>query len=47
VVSTKQGSISDSITGFGDLYPQMSMRWNSGVSHWMVYGMGDIPGRRL
>ena len=43
VVSTRQGSISDSITGFGDLYPQMSLRWNSGVSNWMVYAMGDIP----
>ena len=21
----------------------MSLRWNSGVNNWMVYGMGDIP----
>jgi hypothetical protein len=43
VVSTRQGSISDSTTSFGDLYPQMSLRWNSGVSNWIVYAMGDIP----
>lgn len=43
LVATRQGSISNSITGFGDLYPQMSLRWNSGVNNWMVYAMGDIP----
>ena len=21
----------------------MSLRWNSGVNNWMVYGMGDVP----
>ena len=40
---TRQGSISDSLTAMGDLYPQMSLRWNSGVNNWMVYGTGDIP----
>jgi hypothetical protein len=42
-VATRQGSISDSLTAVGDLLPQMSLRWNSGVNNWMVYGMGDIP----
>jgi hypothetical protein len=42
-VATRQGSISDSLTSVGDLIPQMSLRWNSGVNNWMVYGMGDIP----
>ena len=40
---TRQGSISQTTTGFGDLYPQASIRWNSGVHNWMVYGTGDIP----
>ena len=42
-VATSQGSISDSLTSVGDLIPQMSLRWNSGVNNWMVYGMGDVP----
>ena len=40
---TKQGSISDTTTGFGDLYPMASLRWNSGVNNYMVYATGDIP----
>lgn len=40
---TKQGSIDDGRTGFGDLYPQASLRWNSGANNWMTYVMGDIP----
>ena len=39
----RQGSISDTTTGFGDLYPQAILRWNNGVNNWMVYGTGDIP----
>jgi hypothetical protein len=34
---------SGSTTGFGDLYPQFSLRWNSGVNSWMTYITGDIP----
>jgi len=40
---TQQGQISDARYGIADLYPQVSLRWNSGVNSWMVYGMGDIP----
>jgi hypothetical protein len=40
---TRQGSISDTLTAMGDLYPLVSLRWNSGVNNWMVYGTGDIP----
>jgi hypothetical protein len=40
---TRQGSIDDSLTGAGDLYPQAALRWNSGVNSWMTYVMGDIP----
>jgi hypothetical protein len=39
----RQGSISQTTTDFGDLYPQAIIRWNSGVNNWMVYGTGDIP----
>ena len=40
---TKQGAIEDGRNGFSDLYPEVSVRWNSGVNNWMIYGMGDIP----
>jgi hypothetical protein len=36
-------SISDSTTGFGDLYPQFAVRWNSGVNSYMTYITGDVP----
>jgi hypothetical protein len=42
-VFTRSGSISDERWGYSDLYPQFSLRWNSGVHNVMVYGMGDIP----
>jgi opacity protein-like surface antigen len=35
--------ISDSVSGFGDLYPQASLRWNAGVHNVMVYVTGDVP----
>ncbi len=37
------GSRSDSITAFGDLIPQATLKWNSGVNNFMIYGTGDIP----
>jgi hypothetical protein len=36
-------SIGDSVTGFGDLYPQASLKWNSGLNNFMTYITGDIP----
>ena len=36
-------SISNSITGFGDLYPLFSLRWNAGVNNYMIYMTGDVP----
>jgi hypothetical protein len=36
-------SISDSVWGFGDLLPMVSLRWNNGVHNVMIYGTGDIP----
>jgi hypothetical protein len=40
---TRQGTISDSVTGFGDLYPKATLVWNNGVNNWMTYLTGDIP----
>src|SRR5450432_1895425 len=36
-------SIGDTVTGFGDLYPQASLKWNVGVNNFMTYITGDIP----
>jgi len=34
---------SDAVTGFGDLIPLASLRWNRGTSNYMTYITGDIP----
>jgi hypothetical protein len=36
-------TISDTVTGFGDLSPQFSLRWNAGVHNVMTYVTGNIP----
>jgi hypothetical protein len=36
-------SFYDSLTGYGDLYPQFFVRWNQGVHNYMTYVTGDIP----
>jgi hypothetical protein len=33
----------DTATGFGDLVPQVSLRWNQGVHNFMTYATGDVP----
>ena len=43
LTGTRSGSLSDTRDGFADLYPQASLRWNSGVNNFMIYMMGDIP----
>jgi hypothetical protein len=43
VVVTKSGAIRDTVSGFGDLYPKATLRWNAGVNNYMTYLMGDIP----
>jgi hypothetical protein len=35
--------ISNATTGFGDLYPQLALRWNNGVNNAMTYVTGDVP----
>src|SRR5260370_12473282 len=39
----RSDSFGDSVTGFGDLYPQASLRWNQGVHNFITYMTGDIP----
>lgn len=39
----KSVNLSDSTTGFGDLYPQFALRWNNGVNNYMAYMTGDVP----
>jgi hypothetical protein len=41
--ATRSGSFDSSVSGFGDLYPQASLRWNQGVHNFMTYATGDIP----
>jgi hypothetical protein len=36
-------TISDSVTGFGDVWPIAMLRWNNGVHNYMTYITGDIP----
>jgi hypothetical protein len=36
-------AINDAVTGFGDLYPMATLKWNQGVNNWMVYMSGDVP----
>jgi hypothetical protein len=43
LVATRMGSLADSLTAVGDLYPTASLKWNSGVHNWMTYVTGDIP----
>ena len=40
---SRSDSFNDSIWGFGDLYPQFSLRRNNGVHNYMTYVTGDIP----
>jgi hypothetical protein len=43
LTATRFGSISDARDGFSHLYPQASLRWNSGVNNYMACMSGDIP----
>jgi hypothetical protein len=39
---TVGGARSDSVTGFGDLGPMFSLKWNEGVHNYMAYVTGNI-----
>jgi hypothetical protein len=41
--ATRMGCIGDSVTSVGDLYPMMTLKWNSGVHNFVTYATGDIP----
>ena len=41
--NTLSGSVSDSLTSVGDLYPMATLKWNHGVHNFMTYLWGDIP----
>jgi hypothetical protein len=43
VTLVRSDSISDSVTGFGDLTPQATLYWKKGVHNFMAYGTGNIP----
>jgi hypothetical protein len=43
LVAVRQGSISSSVTGFGDLDPIAQLFWNSGNNNWFAFLTGDIP----
>lgn len=40
---TVSGSRSESLTGFGDILPQFTVKWNEGVNNYMTYVMGLVP----
>jgi hypothetical protein len=40
---TRSDSFNSSVMGFGDLYPQFTLRWNAGVHNFMTYVTGDLP----
>jgi len=43
LVTTRLGSIGDSITSVSDLYPMATLKWNAGVHNFMTYMTGNIP----
>ncbi len=43
LVNTRMGFLNDALVSYGDLYPTLKLKWNSGVNNFMVYGAGDIP----
>ena len=42
-VLTRHGTLDSTLTGVGDIFPQTSLRWNSGVNNFMTYITGAIP----
>jgi len=40
---TRSDSFNSGLMGFGDLYPQFTLRWNAGVNNFMTYVTGDLP----
>jgi hypothetical protein len=40
--NTISGSRTEALTSFGDVIPQVTLKWNQGVHNFMTYAMGDI-----
>ena len=40
---TLSGTQTDSRAGFGDVFPQASLKWNQGANNFMTYVTGNIP----
>jgi hypothetical protein len=40
---TFAGSRTEDLTGFGDVLPQATLKWNDGANNYMTYITGDIP----
>ncbi|WEK52646.1 MAG: transporter [Candidatus Kaistia colombiensis] len=40
---TISGRRSEALTGFGDLLPQATLKWNDGPNNYMAYVTGDVP----
>lgn len=36
-------SRTQALTSYGDVIPQVALKWNQGINNYMVYGTGDIP----
>lgn len=43
LAATRMGSIGDSMTSVGDLYPKVTLKWSAGAQNFMTYLTGDIP----
>lgn len=41
--NTISGERSEALTAFGDVLPQVTLKWNKGVNNYMTYLTGDIP----
>jgi hypothetical protein len=37
------GPLGNTLASYGDVIPQIALKWNIGVNNLMVYGTGDIP----
>jgi hypothetical protein len=40
---SREGSVTQTLAAWGDLFFQPTLRWNNGVHNWMVYGMFNVP----
>ena len=41
--NTISGEREDSVSGFGDVLPQLALKWNDGVHNYMTYVTGNLP----